>query len=450
MKGLTLILVGMVAWCAVAPAQEAPSWRAQADAVVQGIPPDGPGASIVVMQGSRVVYTAARGLASVELGVPISPASRFRIGSLTKTVTAAAVLRLQADHRLDIDQPINTWLPDFPNAAHITVRQLLNHTSGVSDEWDAPLEEHFDTPTRLSFISKAPPDFPPGTDWRYSNSGYMLLGAILEKVTGKPWDEALREGTIAPLGIQHMAFENDWAVVPGLTQGYTLDHAGQLAKPILYSISGPGAAGSLSADAGSVAALLHGLATAPEPWPAIFRAMSTPARIGDVDLPYGLGAVPGKLRGVPVVEHAGGIEGYSAYYVYIPGSDTSVAVLQNSDALKVTARSMARRIAAIAAGRPYLTFTITPWPAKAVEAVAGTYRIDGDSHHRISVHDGKIQIQRSGGPQSTLLTAKDDNLIYGGDGTDYIHVVRDAKGHVTAIEFHADGEAASRHEARIK
>ncbi|KJV36371.1 hypothetical protein VI08_05130 [Luteibacter yeojuensis] len=399
-------------------------------------------------QGSAVTYEASRGFASVELGAALSPATQFRIGSITKTVTAAAILRLAADGRLDIDKPIATWLPTFPNATAITVRELLNHTSGVSDEWEAPLTDVLDTPARLALIGKAKPGFAPGTDWSYSNSGYMVLGAILEKITGKPWDEAERALVLQPLGIPTMGYHGDTAVIPGLAAGYTVGADGKLARPVLYSIAGPGAAGSLTADARAVALLPHQLATAAAPWPSVFKAMATPARVGDTMLPYGLGTVPGTLRGTPVVEHSGGIEGFTAHYVYIPGKDTSVAVLENSDAPAVPARALARRIAALAIGKPYPTFTPATWSSTALASVAGSYDIGDGSQHVITVQGGTLRIRRSGGPTKGLVTAQGDILYYAGDGTDFIHVARDANGAVVAIEFHADGAEASRREKR--
>lgn len=449
-----LLLVGLsLASHATATAPAAtpvpPAWHAPADAMLADVPADGPGAAVVLLQGATVVFEASRGLASVELRVPLSPASQFRIGSITKTVTAAAILRLAADGRLDIDKPIATWLPTFPNAAHITVRQLLNHTAGVSDEWEAPLAQSLDTSARMALIGAAKPSFAPGTDWSYSNSGYMLLGAILEKITGKPWDAAEQALVLGPLGIRGMGYHDDATLVPGLAPGYTMKAGGTLARPVLYSITGPGAAGSLTSDARTVALLPHALATGAEPWPKLFHAMATPARIGDVELPYGLGMVPGTLRGTPIVEHSGGIEGYTAHYVYVPGRDISVAVLENSDAPRIPARSLARRIAALAIGHPYPTFTEATWPAKALDAVAGSYDIGGGSKHVISVQGHGLRIQRDDGPAKTLVTAAGDILYYAGDGTDFIHVVRDASGAVVAIEFHADGADASRREKRL-
>jgi len=439
-----------MAWIAAVSAFGVPDWKSKADAIVESVPADGPGACVAVVKGGQLVYSASRGLSNTELNVAISPASRFRIGSLTKTVTAAAILKLQTEGRLELDDSIAKWLPGFPGAGGITVRELLNHTSGISDAWDAPLAQPLDTARRLTQIGKAGPDFPPGTDWRYSNSGYMVLGAILEKITGLAWSDAERKLVLDPLGIEAIGFHDDATLVAGMASGYSTTAADVVAKPPLYSITGPGAAGALDGDTRSVAMLLHRLATGPAPWPAIFRSMATGARLGAHELPYGLGTIPGSLRGITIVEHSGGIEGYSAHYIYAPGQDVAVAVLENSDAPKVTARSLARRIAALALGVPYRTFEPAAWKPAAINALAGAYVIDGDSRHLIAVRNGVPWIRRDDGPEKRLVPSAGNVLIYANDGTDFIEPVSNEQGAITALKFHADGEASSRLETRLR
>jgi len=277
----------------------------------------------------------------------------------------------------------------------------------------------------------------------------MLLGAVLEKITGKPWYQAENDLLLAPLGLTHTGFHDDAAIVPRMASGYSIDEVGKIVHPVAYSISGPGAAGGMTSTASDIAMLLHGLATGSVPGKQVFQAMAMPARIGDVDVPYGLGMVPGALRGIPVVEHSGGIEGYSAHYVYLPGEDIAVAVLENSDAPTWLARSLAHRIAATVMGRPYRSFTAKPWSASSLDAVVGTYAIEGGGCHTVTVKNGVAWIRRDDGPQRRLYTAADDVLLYAGDGIDYLRSKRDRSGTVTALEFHADGADAGRVEQRM-
>ncbi|MET0618380.1 MAG: serine hydrolase domain-containing protein, partial [Luteibacter sp.] len=146
----TLVCIAM-GWLAVAQARAdtTPDWKPGADAMVSALSVQAPGASVAIYRDGREVYANARGLASVELGVPLNLRSVFRVGSLSKTVTAATVMQLNAQGKLDLDAPIARWLPTFPRADVVTVRQLLSHTSGVSDGWTAQLTDTMDPASRL-------------------------------------------------------------------------------------------------------------------------------------------------------------------------------------------------------------------------------------------------------------------------------------------------------------
>jgi len=447
MHKFRLLLLGLAVIAQSAHAGE--DWSGQADRIMSTIPAAGPGASVLIAQDGRTLYSSARGMASVELGTPLAPDSVFRIGSLTKTVTAATVLRLSELGRLDLDAPVSKVLPDFAYASRITARQLLSHTSGVSDAWNAPLTDVLDTPKRLRLIGDTPLDFAPGTDWRYSNSGYMVLGAMVERITGQPWQDAEKQLVLAPAGATSMSYYDDAAVVPRLVSGYTVDDAGALARPAPYSITGPGAAGGLVSDALGVALLLHAIGTHAASGASEFALMSTPTRIGTTEVPYGLGMVPGSLQGERIVEHSGGIEGYLAHYVYVPARDMAVVVLENSDAPAVPARSLARRLTALAIGKPYRVFAQADWPPDRLTALAGSYVIQGAGLHTIEIRQGTAWIRRDDGPAKRLQTAVDDTLIYAGDGIDYLRAVRDARGRVTALDFHVDGADAGRREPRV-
>jgi CubicO group peptidase (beta-lactamase class C family) len=421
----------------------------EADRMLSAIDASGPGAVVVVSRHGVTVYRASRGMGSVELQVPLSAESAFRVGSVTKSMTAAAILALHDRGKLDLDAPLATWLPAFPQAEVITLRQLLSHTAGVSDAWDAPLTEALDTPRRLALVSGQPLDFAPGTDWRYSNSGYMLLGVVLEKVTGKTWDHAIAELVTAPLGMKDTAFHTDTDIVPALVQGYSKNEEGAITRPVLYSIAGPGAAGGLTSTGDDVVRFIRGVARGDLLRKATVATMFTSVRVGETSVPNGLGVIPGKLRGEDSVEHSGTIDGFSAHYVYLPARDIAVVVLENEDSPKLLARSLARRMAALAMEKPYANMIDESWPETRVASVVGSYVIGTTSRHVVTADRGSLFVARDGGPKRPLVTARGDTLYYAGDGIDYFHVLRDSKGGVTALEFHADGDRAARKEERI-
>lgn len=408
-----------------------------------------PGAAVLVARGDHVLYRGAAGMANVELSVPLSADQRFHIGSITKSLTAATVLKLASLQKLSLDDPLSRYLPDFPNGPKITLAQLLDHTSGVSDEWDANPAETLDTQTLVKRIAAKEPDFPPGAAWRYSNSGYMLLGAVIERVTGKPWDQAMRELVLAPAGMEHTLYGGDDRIVRGQVEGYSVDDKGEATHAPFASMTGPAAAGALTSTVDDLFKFLRALHgdLLPSAWR---EAMTTPKTTSDGQpVPYGYGIAVGTVRGKPVYEHNGGIAGFATQFTYFPEQDVTVVVLANTDGGRPNPRALAHRLGALAIGDPYTSWTPQTLSAGDMQALAGSYRIAGDSKHVLGIRDAKPTIRRDGGPERELTAAKGDVLYYAGDGTDYIHVARDATGHPIALEFHSDGMLTARREPRL-
>src|ERR1700722_18190869 len=166
-----------------------------------------PSASIAIVQDGRLAYVKAYGAAHLKPGVPSTPATRYAIDSISKQFTAVALLLLAEQGRLSLDDPIAKWFPELRAAAAVTLRQLLTHTSGIRDFWPQDfLTPEMTRPTTTAAIIdewvQRPLDFAPGTDWQYSNTGYVLAGAVVEKVAGETLFEFLSHHVFAPL---HMA-----------------------------------------------------------------------------------------------------------------------------------------------------------------------------------------------------------------------------------------------------
>lgn len=426
-------------------------FASQADAIVNRFTKaTGPGASVAVYRDGKLVYQASRGEASVELHVPVKDGSVYRIGSITKTVTAATVLSLVHEGKLALSDPLSKFLPDFPGASGITIAQLLSHTAGVSDEWTSDPAQPLDTKALVALIAKQPLDFKPGSAWRYSNSGYMLLGAVIEKVTGTSWDQAEHDRVLVPFGMTHTGFHPDDVVVDGAVQGYGADASGKVTRPPFVSITGPMSAGALSSTADDIARLAVGLGNREVFPPELLKEMTTPARLSDgSDAPYGFGLALSTVRGEPAYGHNGGIEGFSSQFFVVPKDHVAVAVLVNSDSGTPSARAIALQLAAAAIGKPYQTFTDVTLSDQDKQALVGSYQIQGDSVHAITLENGELYIQRAPGPQRRLATAKGDLLYYAGEGTDYMHVVKADGGKVSGIEFFVDGVGAGRVEKRV-
>ncbi|MGC1548596.1 MAG: serine hydrolase domain-containing protein [Rhodanobacter sp.] len=411
---------------------------------------DAPGASVLIARDDKVIYRSARGKADMNLDVALTPQQVFRIGSITKTFTAATVLKLSAAGKLALSDPLSKFLPDFPNGNHITLAELLDHTSGVSDAWDTDPAKPLDTAALVKLIASHAPDFPPGMAWSYSNSGYMLLGAAIEKVTGQSWDEVVHNQLTEPLGLGHTAFYPDDALVPGMVTGYSLDDHGNVVLPPYVTISGPGAAGALVSTVDDLFHWMRALATGGVLPNGLYQTMSTPKTLANGDpVQYGYGLMLGTVRGEPVVEHNGGIEGFASQLTYFPKQHVTIVVLVNTDAGSPNPRSLAHRLGALAIGKPYVDWRAINVSAPHLQELSGSYRIDGHSTRTLSVDRGVLMMQRDGGPKRTLAVAQNDVLFFQPDGGDYFKIIRDSHGAIVALDFYVDGMSPARREASI-
>ncbi|MDX2206834.1 MAG: serine hydrolase domain-containing protein [Gemmatimonadales bacterium] len=439
---------------AAAAQQQPPSDRlvaAQAAAMLrETVPTDGPGVAVVVARGDRVLYRGARGQADLELAVPLTADHVFRVGSITKMFTAAAVLSLVVDGRIGLDDSIARFLPNYPGGEAILIRQLLDHTAGVSDAWDGNPVAVLETREQIERIGAAVPDFPPGAAWSYSNSGYILLGAVLESAAGAPWHAVIGDRLIRPLGLAHTGYYGDTELVAGRVPGYSTDEHGVSVRSSYISMTGPAAAGALSSTVDDLFRFMRALSTGRVLPPPLYDRMARPSSTAmGATVPYGLGLMPETVRGVPVVGHNGGINGFASQLIHFPDDSVTVVVLANSDAGPVSPRSLARRLGALAIGKPYRVLAPAAVDLAALLPLAGSYRIDGRSTRTLALQDGQLMSSRDNGPARRLALTDDGILFFPGDATDYFYVVKDGTGRVVALDYHGDGMPTPRRETRL-
>ncbi len=441
----------------------APVWASLPDAAAvaryadellaaERIDPQGPGLALLVARGDELLLKTARGMASVELGVPLQADHAQRLASITKQFSAALLLRLVDEGKARLDDPLSKYLPDFPQGAGITLAQLLNHSSGVKSYSSPPdyrrvgVRRDLSTPALIASFRDLPPDFAPGSAWAYNNSGYALVGAVIETITGQPWHEALRQRLLEPAGLA-ILYPAPERLIPGLAAGYTRAAQGWApASPM--SISQAHAGGAL---VGSVEALwrwnqlLHekGLLK-----PASYQQMITPIGAAKAE-GYGYGLFSGSLRGMPTLEHGGGILGYTTQMHYLPQQRITVAVLRNSDGSGAGIDRLARQLAAFAAGKPYPALKPVALAPEQLKAYEGIYSQGGDSR-RLRVLAGRLAIQRAGSPPLPLTPLGKDRFAVG-QGLAQIQFDRDAEGRISAQRHYADADelgGAAQHWAR--
>lgn len=352
-------LVLFVAAPAVArPAQAplSPATRAAIDAAAAKALTRSPGLSIMVMRDGHIWFSGSYGVADLASGAKVTPDTAFRFASVTKPVTAAVVLKLTESGKLSLDDKLARYVPELPYADQVTLYQLLTHTAGVPEfTTHRSYPEHMSRPhsqdEMISWIASLQPklDFAPGSAWRYSNSGYVLLGVVVSRVTGRPLQSAYSDLVFRPAGVRDIAFEATSKPVRARAHGYRRaksDPSGYApALPISMTI--PGAAGGLRGRAHGLAAWLQAVfdgkvLKAPE-----LAQFTAPGRLADgrdtrLGMPldwqeglkasYGLGLFHDTYAGRRRLWHGGEIDGFNSWMAHYPDEDLTIVVLRNSEA----------------------------------------------------------------------------------------------------------------------
>ena len=286
------------------------------------------GAVLVAREG-RVIFESACGLANAEWAVPNTPDTAFRVASVTKQFTAAAFLRLAEQGRLRLDDPAARHVEGLPAAWQgLTLRQLLNHTSGIPEFSKLPdyadrRRGPPDLERSLARLYAFPLESAPGEKFSYSNSGYILLSHILERVTGRTFGEHLREEFFAPLGLADTAVDSNGAIVPRRAAGYFRPQ-GKLANAPFINMDVPMGAGALRSTVRDLWRWTEALMGGQVLSSASLAEMTTPG-LGD----YGLGLVIKESQGRRIIEHGGSIEGFTAHLRYYPETRVTIVVLAN-------------------------------------------------------------------------------------------------------------------------
>lgn len=292
-----------------------------------------PGLSIAVLENGRVVKAQGYGFANVELGVEATEYTIFQSGSIGKMFTAAAVLLLAEEGKLDLDDPISGHLEELPKGWRlITIRHLLNHTSGLPDYWEptVALRQDYTESELLQAFSSLTPHFPPGEEWSYSNTGYVILGALVSRITGDHWGVFVKERIFEPAGMETARVISEEAIVPNRAAGYRLfedewrNH--DWVSPTFNS-TGDGALYLTVLDLARWDEVLKAGKILSEDSQ---RLMWTPTRLSDgEEMGYGLGWEMGQVNGQTYVGHGGAWQGFHTYFIHFPEDSLTVIVLAN-------------------------------------------------------------------------------------------------------------------------
>jgi CubicO group peptidase (beta-lactamase class C family) len=274
------------------------------------------GATALVSRNGQIIYKKAFGMANLELNVPMQADNVFRIGSMTKQFTAVAILQLMEQGKLNLQDEITKFIPDYPMNGHkITIEHLLTHTSGIQSY--TGMKDYFEKITldwkpseMVDYFKNQPMEFAPGTQWHYNNSGYFLLGYIIEKITGKTYPQYLEDNFFKPLGMTNSLYGSDTKIIKNRTSGYSNEGSGfENAHPL--SMTQPYSAGSIQSTVGDLFKwhqALHAYKLVKKE--SLDKAFTKYKLTDGKETDYGYGWFMSTVQGSPSIEHGGNVKGF--------------------------------------------------------------------------------------------------------------------------------------------
>jgi len=399
------------------------------------------GAVLVAYEG-KIVFSQGYGFADQEFQEPNTTQTRFFIGSITKQFTAAAILSLRDQRLLNINDPINRYLPDYPSevAEEVTIRDLLSHTSGIPDYTrNLAVLLHrtgYMSPEELvSVFRKEPLEFEPGEKFRYSNSNYILLGQIIENVAGQSYEAYLNRYILNPAGMTNSGYARREAGIPDRAEGYTIEDK-ELevnALPIDFSILH--SAGAMYSTVEDIYLWDNALYTEKVLSRNSIAEMLTPNEFG-----HGYGWFIDSLYGRRHAYHGGFLDGFNSIYDRWPDDKICIVIFSNEDEAPVG--KMARGIAAILFDRPYampVRKRPAPFDTSSLGDYEGVYHVGEDYYRFISSEHDTLFTHLRGQRRKTLYQQSPDTFFFASDNTRLLVFDRNEDNKVTGCRVIDEG-----------
>jgi CubicO group peptidase (beta-lactamase class C family) len=371
------------------------------------------GAALVAHDG-RVLFSKGYGYANLEWNIANTPDTKFRLGSVTKQFTAASILLLEERGKLSVNDPVKKYVPDAPAAwDKITIRNLLTHTSGIPSFTgfsDYQKLEPFPTTTAelVARFRDKPLDFQPGEKYSYSNSGFVLLGYIIERITGESYENFVTENLFQPLGMKDTGYDSNTKIIPRRADGYSVNPNGYVHAGFIH-MSVPHAAGALYSTTEDLLKWEQGLFGGKVLQPESLQKMTTPFLSG-----YAFGLMVDTSGGHKRISHGGGIEGFNTVLEYYPEDKLTIVVLENS-AGAVPPPEIAGKLAAIAHGEA-VTLTserkeITLSP-DALRRYVGAYQMPNSGPVMLVTLEGRQLMSKLGNQQAVAIYPESETRFF--------------------------------------
>ena len=401
--------------------------------------------TVLIARDGQPIISKGYGMADYELNVANSPQTVFRLGSITKQFTAMAIMMLQERGKLSVADPICKYLEKCPAAWQpVTIRNLLTHTSGVPNYTDTP--DFFEKEATAPYTSAGlvdvfrdkPLRFAPGEKYEYSNSGYHLLGLIIEKTSGAPYARFLSENIFKPLGMKSTGYDDSRALVPNRARGY-IQTGDSFVNASYLNMAIPYAAGALYSTTEDLLRWDQALYTERLVSRKSLDEMFVPFRDAGPGIGYAYGWNVGKRFDRQMTAHGGGINGFSTHIIRFPTDHVTVIVLANSE--NARSSGIANNLAAIVFGAKYTipverkTITLS---SATLDKYVGQYELAPNFIMTITNENGSLMAQATG-QGKTELFAESENVFFPKVVEATFTFVKDAQGQVTGLVLRQGG-----------
>src|SRR5262245_22565807 len=368
--------------------------------------------SVLVARGGDVLLSRGYGDANLEWDIPNTPSTKFRLGSITKQFTAASILLLAERGKLKLDDPLKQYMPDAPEKwDRITIFNLLTHTSGIHNFTALPQYnalKAIDTPVlkTIGEVRDMPLDFYPGEKMIYSNSGYIVLGYVIEKVSGVGYEQFVQENIFTPLAMKDSGYDSNTAIIAHRASGYMPSPKGPVNAGYIH-MSIPHAAGALYSTTEDLLrweqALFGGKIVSAES----LRKMTTPFKDN-----YALGVTVQTTNGKTVIQHGGGIDGFNTFLAYYPDDKLTVVVLSNINGTAPGA--IASKLAAVAHGETVQSPSDRKdisLPADTLAKYVGTYEFTPGVNLSVRLNGTQLAAQLTGQGQLPIFAESETKFF---------------------------------------
>lgn len=394
--------------------------------------------TVLVVQKGKTIYKKSLGMADREWNIANTNETKYRIGSVTKQFTAVCILQLAERGKLSIDDKLSKYIPDYPKGDSITIHMLLNHTSGIKNYTDLPefwpkAILPLSTDSMIALFKNKPLDFSPGSNWNYSNSGYFLLGVIVEKTSGKKFSDYLLENVIKVAGLKNTTMDNLDSVLLYRAKGYDKNDAGNWQHAMYISMEGPYSAGAMVSTVDDLYSWTKALHTNQVISPASTQKMLTPYKNN-----YGYGIGIDSLKTHKRVSHNGGIPGFASYLGYFPDDDICVSIISNNGS---NSTSLGTSLSLIMFDQP-VQIPYIPKEVKIDNTILDNYigKYSAAGPIELIKKDGKLYRHRNGSTDIELKPESNTRFFYADDSGRFIEFEIDKAGKMTKAYFIGNGD----------